>query len=217
MITTKGFRDVLEIGRQIRSRLNDVHLTKPRPLVSRCWSFEVRERLNAEGQVLELLDTEAVRHAVRQLKAGDVEAIVCCFLHSYINPGHERLAADAIRAEYPGVFLAISSEVCPEFREYLRASTTAVNAAIMPLVSRYLDALEPRVQAQGIGAPFYVMQSSSGVMSVQSAKQRPVYMVKSGPAAGIIAAGTFAQPLGYGNVLSFDMGGDDSKGRPDSR
>jgi N-methylhydantoinase A len=211
MITTKGFRDVLEIGRQIRSRLYDVHLTKPRPLVSRRWSFEVRERLDAAGQVLEALDTEAVHHAVRRLKAEDVEAIVCCFLHSYINPAHERLAADIIRAEYPEAFVSISSEVCPEFREYLRASTTAVNAAIMPLVSRYLDALESRLQAKGIAAPFYVMQSSGGVMSVQSAKQRPVYMVESGPAAGVIAAGALALPHGYGNVISFDMGGTTAK------
>jgi N-methylhydantoinase A len=211
MITTKGFRDVLEIGRQIRSRLYDVHLTKPRPLVSRRWSFEVRERLDAEGRVLEPLDAEGVRQAVRQLKAEQVEAIVCCFLHSYINPAHERLAAEILRVEYPEAFLSISSEVCPEFREYLRASTTAVNAAVMPIVSRYLDALESRLQAQGISAPFYVMQSSGGMMSVQSAKQRPVYMVESGPAAGVIAAGAFALPHGYTNVISFDMGGTTAK------
>jgi N-methylhydantoinase A len=211
MITTKGFRDVLEIGRQTRSRLYDVHLTKPRPLVSRRWSFEVGERLDAQGRVLEALDIEGVRRAVRQLKAEAVEAIVCCFLHSYINPAHERLAADIIRTEYPEAFLSISSEVCPEFREYLRASTTAVNAAIMPLVSRYLDALESRLHARGISAPFYVMQSSGGVMSVHSAKQRPVYMVESGPAAGVIAAGAFALPHGYSNVISFDMGGTTAK------
>jgi N-methylhydantoinase A len=211
MITTRGFRDILEIGRQIRSRLYDVHLTKPRPLVSRRWSLEVGERLDAAGAVLEALDTEGVRRAVRQLKAEGVEAIVCCFLHSYINAAHERLAADIIRAEYPEAFLSVSSEVCPEYREYLRASTTAVNAAVMPIVSRYLDALESRLQARGIAAPFYVMQSSGGVMSVRSAKQRPVYMVESGPAAGVIAAGAFALPHGYSNVISFDMGGTTAK------
>ena len=210
MITTKGFRDVLEIGRQIRSRLYDVHLTKPRPLVAR-WSFEVRERLDAAGQVLETLDVDEVRQAVRQLKAEQVEAIVCCFLHSYVNPVHERLAAEILRQEYPEAFQSISSEVCPEFREYLRASTTAVNAAVMPIVSRYLEALESRLQERGITAPFYVMQSSGGVMSVQAAKQRPVYMVESGPAAGVIAAGAFALPHGYTNVISFDMGGTTAK------
>src|SRR5919109_5076272 len=211
MLTTQGFRDLLEIGRQIRARLYDVHLTKPRPLVPRSWSFGIRERLDAEGRVLEPLDVEAVRQAVRQCKAAGREAIVCCLLHSYINPEHERLAAAIVREEYPEAFLAISSEVCPEFREYLRASTTAVNAAIMPLVSRYLDALESQLQARHITAPFYVMQSSGGVMSVQSAKHKPVYMIESGPAAGVIAAGAVAAPHGYANVISFDMGGTTAK------
>jgi N-methylhydantoinase A len=211
MLTTQGFRDILEIGRQIRARLYDVHLTKPRPLVPRRWSFGIRERLDAEGQVLEPLDVEAVRQAVRQCQAAGLEAIVCCFLHSYINPEHERLAAAIVREEYPEAFLSVSSEVCPEFREYLRASTTAVNAAVMPLVSRYLNALESQLQAWRITAPFYVMQSSGGVMSVQSAKHKPVYMIESGPAAGVIAAGAFAAPHGYANVISFDMGGTTAK------
>ncbi len=211
MLTTRGFRDILEIGRQIRSRLYDVHLTKPRPLVPRRWSFGIRERLDAEGRILEALDVDEVRHIVRQCKAAGLEAMVCCFLHSYLNPAHEAMAAAIVRAEYPEAFLSVSSEVCPEFREYLRASTTAVNAAIMPLVSRYLDALEAQLQARRITAPFYVMQSSGGVMSVQSAKQKPVYMIESGPAAGVIAAGAFAAPHGYANVISFDMGGTTAK------
>src|SRR5919201_631797 len=211
LLTTQGFRDILEIGRQIRARLYDVHLTKPRPLVPRRWSFGIRERLDAEGRVLEPLDVEAVRQVVRQCKAAGIEALVCCFLHSYINPEHERLAAAIVREEYPEAFRSVSSEVCPEFREYLRASTTAVNAAIMPLVSRYLDALESQLQVRRITAPFYVMQSSGGVMSVQSAKHKPVYMIESGPAAGVIAAGAFAAPHGYANVISFDMGGTTAK------
>ena len=211
MMTTQGFRDILEIGRQIRARLYDVHLTKPRPLVPRRWSFGIRERLDAEGRVLEPLDVEAVRQVVRQCKAAGLEAMVCCFLHAYINPEHERLAAAIVREEYPEALLSVSSEVCPEFREYLRASTTAVNAAVMPLVSRYLDALESQLQGRRITAPFYVMQSSGGVMSVQSAKHKPVYMIESGPAAGVIAAGAFAAPHGYANVISFDMGGTTAK------
>jgi N-methylhydantoinase A len=211
MITTQGFRDILEIGRQIRSRLYDVHLTKPRPLVSRRWSFEVSERLDADGQVLTPLDSAQVRHIARQLKAAGVEAVVCCLLHSYINPTHERQVAAILREEYPEAFLSVSADVCPEFREYLRASTTAVNAAVMPLVSRYLEALETRLRGRGVTAPFYVMQSSGGVMRVQAAKQRPVYMVESGPAAGVIAAGAFAEPHGYRHVLSFDMGGTTAK------
>jgi N-methylhydantoinase A len=154
MITTRGFRDVLEIGRQIRSRLYDVHLTKPRPLVSRRWSFEVNERLDAAGQVLTPLDVAEVRHIARQLKAAGVEAVVCCLLHSYINPTHERQVAAVLREEYPEAFVSVSADVCPEFREYLRASTTAVNAAVMPLVWRYLEALETRLRIRGVTAPF---------------------------------------------------------------
>jgi N-methylhydantoinase A len=211
MVTTQGFRDILEIGRQIRSRLYDVHLTKPRPLVSRRWSFEVRERLDAEGCVLEPLDVEAVRQVARQLKTAGVEAVVCCLLHSYVNPAHERQVAAILHEEYPEAFLSVSADVCPEFREYLRASTTAVNAAVMPLVSRYLAALERRLHGRGITAPFYVMQSSGGVMSAPSARQKPVYMVESGPAAGVIAAGAFAELHGYRQVISFDMGGTTAK------
>jgi N-methylhydantoinase A len=211
MLTTHGFRDVLEIGRQIRSRLYDVHLAKPRALVPRRWSIGIRERLDADGGVLEPLDVEEVRAAARRLRAEGVDAIVCCFLHSYLNPAHEQAAAAVVRAECPEAYLSVSSEVCPEFREYLRASTAAVNAAVMPLVARYLDALESRLEALGVSAPFYVMQSSGGVMTAASAKQKPVYMVESGPAAGVIAAGAFAAPHGFRDVISFDMGGTTAK------
>ncbi|HEV8471501.1 MAG TPA: hydantoinase/oxoprolinase family protein, partial [Methylomirabilota bacterium] len=211
MLVTRGFRDILEIGRQIRSKLYDVHLQKPAPLVPRRWSLEVGERLDAEGRVLEPLDLGEVRAAVRGLRDEGVEAIVICFLHSYLNPAHERAAAAVVREEMPGVWLSVSSEVCPEFREYLRGSTAAVNAAVMPIVSRYVDALESRLAALGATAPFYVMASSGGVMTSASAKERPVYMVESGPAAGVIAAGAIAAPYGYRNVMSFDMGGTTAK------
>ncbi|MFI5376225.1 MAG: hydantoinase/oxoprolinase N-terminal domain-containing protein, partial [Candidatus Rokuibacteriota bacterium] len=177
MLVTRGFRDILEIGRQIRSRLYDVHLQKPAPLVPRRWSLEVGERLDADGAVLEPLDEGAVRAAVRRLRAEAVEAVVICFLHSYLNPAHERAAAAIVRKEMPEAWLSVSSEVCPEFREYLRGSTAAVNAAVMPIVSRYVDALESRLAALGATAPFYVMQSNGGVMTSASAKERPVYMV----------------------------------------
>jgi N-methylhydantoinase A len=211
MLVTRGFRDILEIGRQIRSRLYDVHLQKPAPLVPRRWSLEVSERLDAEGRVLEPLDLHEVRAAVRRLRDEDVEAVVICFLHSYLNPAHERAAAAVVREEMPGAWLSVSSEVCPEFREYLRGSTAAVNAAVMPIVSRYVDALESRLAVLGATAPFYVMASSGGVMTSASAKERPVYMVESGPAAGVIAAGAVAAPYGHRNVMSFDMGGTTAK------
>ena len=211
MLVTRGFRDILEIGRQIRSRLYDVHLQKPAPLVPRRFSLEVTERLDHEGRVLQPLDLDEVRQAARRLRHDDVEAVVVCLLHSYLNPAHERAVAEIVRAELPDVFLSVSSDVCPEYREYLRASTTAVNAAVMPIVSRYVDALESRLHALGAVAPFYVMQSNGGVMTSSSAKARPVYMVESGPAAGVIAAGAIAAPYGYKNVMSFDMGGTTAK------
>jgi N-methylhydantoinase A len=211
MLVTRGFRDILEIGRQIRSRLYDVHLQKPAPLVARRLSLEVTERLDHEGRVLQPLDLEEARTAARRLREEGVEAVVVCLLHSYLNPAHERAVAEVVRKELPGVHLSVSSEVCPEYREYLRASTTAVNAAVMPIVSRYVDALEARLHALGATAPFYVMQSNGGVMTSASAKARPVYMVESGPAAGVIAAGAIAAPYGHRNVLSFDMGGTTAK------
>jgi len=211
MLVTRGFRDILEIGRQIRSRLYDVHLQKPLPLVERRLSLEVGERLDHEGRVLQPLDLDEVRRAAQQLGRDGVEAVVVCLLHSYLNPAHERAVAEVVRKELPDVYLSVSSQVCPEYREYLRASTTAVNAAVMPIVSRYVDALESRLKALGATAPFYVMQSNGGVMTSASAKARPVYMVESGPAAGVIAAGAIAAPYGHRDVMSFDMGGTTAK------
>lgn len=211
MVTTEGFRDVLEIGYQIRPRLYDIFQAKPKPLVERRWSFGVPERLDARGEVLKPLDEPALRDAVRKMKAGGVEAVVVCFLHSYINPVHEKRAAEIIREEFPEAYLSVSSEVCPEFREFPRASTAAVNAAVMPVVARYVDDLESRLKALEITAPFYIMQSNGGVMSAQSAKVKPVYMVESGPAAGVISAAALARSMGYDNVISFDMGGTTAK------
>jgi N-methylhydantoinase A len=211
MLVTRGFRDILEIGRQIRSRLYDVHLQKPAPLVPRRLSLEVDERLDHEGNVLVPLDLGNVRRAARQLRQDGIEAVVICFLHSYLNAAHERAAAAIVREEVPEALLSVSSDVCPEYREYLRASTTAVNAAVMPIVTRYVDALEARLHALGARGPFYVMQSNGGVMTSASAKARPVYMVESGPAAGVIAASAIAAPYAYRNVMSFDMGGTTAK------
>jgi N-methylhydantoinase A len=161
--------------------------------------------------VLAPLDLDEVRQAAQHLREAGVEAVVVCLLHAYVNPAHERAVAAVVREELPGVHLSVSSEVCPEYREYLRASTTAVNAAVMPIVSRYVDALESRLHALEVRAPFYVMQSNGGVMTSASAKARPVYMVESGPAAGVIAAGAIAAPYGYRDVMSFDMGGTTAK------
>ncbi|MDH4246608.1 MAG: hydantoinase/oxoprolinase family protein [Deltaproteobacteria bacterium] len=211
MLITEGFRDILEIGYQIRPLLYDMFQKKPAPLVERQWSFGVRERLDAHGQVLIPLDERGVRQAVARMKAGGMEAVVICFLHSYLNPVHERRAAAIVRKEFPQAQVSVSSEVCPEFREFPRASTAAVNAAVMPVVARYLDDLERRLTGQRVQAPFYVMQSNGGMMSASVARTRPVYMVESGPAAGVIMAAALARARGYARAISFDMGGTTAK------
>ncbi|HEX7927212.1 MAG TPA: hydantoinase/oxoprolinase family protein [bacterium] len=211
MLTTDGFRDVLEIGYQISPKLYDIYQAKPKPLVQRRYSFGIKERLDAAGKVLTPLDEAAIRKAIRTMKAAGIEAVVVCFLHAYINPVHERRAAAILRKEFPEAHLSVSSEVCPEFREFPRASTAAVNAAVMPVVSRYVDDLQRRLKARRIGAPFYIMQSHGGVMSANVARRKPVYMVESGPAAGVIAAGALAAQCGFRNVISFDMGGTTAK------
>lgn len=211
MLVTEGFRDVLEIGYQIRPRLYDIFQSKPAPLVPRRWSLGIPERLDHEGAVLTPLDEAAVREAVSWLKSEGVEAVVICFLHSYINPAHEQRAAQIVREVFPEAHLSVSAEVCPEFREFTRASTAAVNAAVMPVVSRYVDELQTRLIGQGVTAPFYVMQSNGGVMGAEAAKARPVYMVESGPAAGVIAAAALARTMGHADVISFDMGGTTAK------
>ena len=211
LITTEGFRDVLEIGYQIRPLLYDIYQAKPESLVPRRWSFGIPERLDAQGNVLTPLDEAALRAAITRIKAEDVQAVVVCFLHSYINPVHETRAAEIIRAEFPEAYLSVSSEVAPEFREFPRASTAAVNAAVMPVVARYVDDLEARLAEREIKAPFYIMQSNGGVMGARAAKEKPVFMVESGPAAGVIAAAALARAQGHPNVISFDMGGTTAK------
>ena len=212
MLVTRGFRDILEIGRQIRSRLYDVHLQKPAPLVPRRWSLEVdrasRRRGTRAGAARRRRGARGGAPPAGRARGGGGDLLPALLPEP--RP-RARAAAAIVREEMPDAWLSVSSEVCPEFREYLRGSTAAVNAAVMPIVSRYVDALESRLAALGATAPFYVMQSNGGVMTSASAKERPVYMVESGPAAGVIAAGVVAAPYRYANVLSFDMGGTTAK------
>ena len=210
-ITTQGFRDLLEIQRQIRPVLYDVMFEKPRPLVPRYLAIEVPERLDARGNVLVPLDEEAVRRALRQLKEEEVESIAVCFLHAYINGAHERRAAEIILEEFPEVALSISSEVAPEFREYFRASTTVMNAVIQPPVKRYLQSIGKRLHDRELEAELLVMQSNGGVLTADAAADRPVFMVESGPAAGVIASTYLGSLLSREDVISFDMGGTTAK------
>ena len=210
-ITTDGFRDLLEIQRQIRPTLYDLQFEKPRPLVPRYLCFGIPERLDAQGRVLTPLDENALVDAVEQLKRENVTAVAVCFLHSYINPTHEKRAGEILQEVFPDAIVSLSSEVAPEFREYFRASTTVINACIRPIVAHYLQSIENRLREKGIAAELLVMQSSGGVFTFASASEKPVFMVESGPAAGVIAATYLGTALGHPDVISFDMGGTTAK------
>jgi len=210
-VTTRGFRDILEIARQIRPSLYDLQFEKPPPLVPRHRCFEVAERLTATGEVLVPLDEASVLEAAGAIRALDVEAVAVCLLHSYIDATHENRVAAILREVLPGVAISASADIAPEFREYFRASTTVVNAAIQPAVARYLDRVAKRAVAAGYDALLLVMQSGGGVMSFDQAARRPVFMIESGPAAGVVATIDLAERLGIGDVISFDMRGTTAK------
>ena len=211
LITTEGFRDILEIARQIRPSLYDTQFEKPKPLVPRNLCFGVRERLDAAGAVLTPLDTAALAPIASTMREAGIASVAICFLHSYLNPEHERQAGELLRAHVPEAAVSLSSDVAPEIREYYRASTTVINAALRPIVSRYLASIEGSLRKQGISSELLVMQSSGGLMTFADGRRRPVYMVESGPAAGVIAAAHVGEALGYENVISFDMGGTTAK------
>ena len=210
-VTTDGFRDLLEIARQVRPTLYDPQFEKPPPLVPRDRAVVVRERLGPAGEVLVPLDDDSVREAAAILRREAVESVAVCLLHAYVNPAHEQRVGAILAEELPGVPVSLSAEVAPEFREYLRASTTVINAAIRPVVERYLERIEARLAAAGIDAKLLVMQSSGGVFSSEAARRRPVFMVESGPAAGVIASAYLGETIGCADILSFDMGGTTAK------
>lgn len=210
-ITTAGFRDLLEIGRQVRPSLYDVHFEKPRPLVPRNLCFEVRERLDSQGSELEPVDEARVHEIARKLAEEEVVSVAVCFLHAYLNPAHEQRVGELLRAHNRELIVSLSSEVCPEFREYFRATTTIINACVRPVLSRYLKGIERRLRGREMHAELLIMQSSGGVLTFEMGAEKPVYMVESGPAAGVIVSNHIAGALGYPNAISFDMGGTTAK------
>lgn len=210
-VTTEGFRDMLEIARQIRPSLYDLQFEKPPPLVPRQLCFEVPERLDAKGEVVTPLDETALAKVVERIVESEVEAVAVCLLHSYRNPDHEQRIGKAIAARLPNVIISLSSDVVPEFREYLRASTTVINSAVAPIVSTYLASITEKLHAANITSELLVMQSSGGVYPAAAASDNPVFMVESGPAAGAVAAASLGTALGQPNVISFDMGGTTAK------
>ncbi len=210
-VTTEGFGDMLEIARQVRPSLYDVHFEKLRPLVPRDLCYEVPERLDAAGGVLRPLEEDSVREIAGALRARDVRSVAVCLLHGYANPVHETRVAEILREEDPELLISLSSSVCPEFREYFRASTCVINACIVPVVARYLAGIEEGLGRAGLDAALLVMQSNGGVLTAEQAASKPVFMVESGPAAGVVSANFIAGQLGYADLISFDMGGTTAK------
>ncbi len=211
LVTTEGFRDVLEIGRGNYLRMYDVVYRRPTPLVPRGRCLEVRERLGARGEELVPLDEAAVRAAARRLAAEGVESVALVFLFSYRNAAHERRAAEILAEELPDVPLSVSHRLTQEWREYERTSTTVVNAYILPIVDRYLGAFGRELGARGFRGGLLITQSNGGAFALEAARAKPVHTIESGPAAGAVGCAALAGVLGLDRAISFDMGGTTAK------
>lgn len=211
LITTCGFRDVLILGRQKRYETYDLHMVKPEPLVPREQIFEVRERVSHEGEVLTPLDEADMAETLAKVAAGGYEAVAVAFLHAYANPAHERAVGEALRAKLPGVALSLSYDVSPKLREYERTNTTVANSFVKPLVGEYVRRLSESFAAMGADCDLSIMQSNGGLVSPALAREYPIRIVESGPAAGVLLAGQVGREIGADHVLSFDMGGTTAK------
>ena len=206
LITTRGFRDVIELRRRNRPHTYGL-IGEFHPLIPRELRFEVEERTDFEGTVLQPVSETQVEAVARRLLAKQVEAVAVCFLHSYVNPHNEAKAGQVLARLRPNDFVVLSSEIMPEFREFERFSTTVINAYVQPLVGRYLDALARKLHAHGYRKDILVIQSNGGVMSLEVCKRFAVNTISSGPAAGVIAAGATARAVGFRNSITCDMGG----------
>jgi N-methylhydantoinase A len=211
LITTQGFRDVLYIARQRRYDMYDLKIDMPSPLIPRGLCFEVSERTLADGTIARPLAEEEVPALAERIKAACVESLAICLLHGYRNPQHERHLRQLLSAQLPGLPISLSSDVAPEIREYERASTTVVNAYVLPLVKAYIDRLEKRLTKLGFSGRLYVMSASGGTMDPETAEQLPVRMIESGPAAGALAAVALGRRRREDTLISFDMGGTTAK------
>jgi len=211
LLTTRGFRDVLELRRLRVPKLYDLFWDKPRPLVERALRLEIDERIDHTGAVLVPLDLAQAERAAEQLVAAGVEAIAVSLLHAYANPAHEQAIGELLRRRWPKLSVSLSHEVLPIIREYERTSTTVINAYVQPLVAHYVQSLRGQLDAADVTAPLLIMQSNGGVMSDVAAAIKPAYIVESGPAAGVIASVGLARELGIDNVITFDMGGTTAK------
>jgi len=211
LIATEGFRDSVEIAYEHRFEQYDLYMDRPAPLVPRHRRLGVPERVAADGEVLLALDEDVLIEQARVLEGEGIEALAICFLHSYMNADHERRARDLIADILPNVAITISSEVCPEIREYERMSTACANAYVQPMMARYLGELESGLAGIGLTSPLLLMMSSGGITTVETASRQPIRLVESGPAGGAILARNIAAQNGLDRVLSFDMGGTTAK------
>ncbi|HEY4349170.1 MAG TPA: hydantoinase B/oxoprolinase family protein [Gaiellaceae bacterium] len=211
LVTTEGFRDVLELRRMRMPHLYDYFWTKPPSLVPRRLRFEIAERVTARGAVEKALDDHESRALAARLRDAGAEAVAVCLLHAYLYPEHERRLGEILREELPGIPVSLSSEILREQQEYERTATTVVNAYVRPLMGRYVADIRHGLDALGIGAQLTIMQSSGGLMTALDAATKPVYALESGPAAGVVASLALARTLGHENVITFDMGGTTAK------
>ena len=211
LLTTKGFRDVYEIGRANRLDMYDCLYNKPKPLVPRELRFEVTERVRSSGDILEPLDRDEAASVLKKLKDLGVESLAVCLINAYVNPVHEKELGELARKICPDIPVTLSHEVLREYREYERTSTTCVNAYVAPRVTKYVRELEGEIRRKDFRGSLLIMQSNGGVMSPELATQKPVTLMESGPAGGVVGAIGIGELLGHRNVISFDMGGTTAK------
>lgn len=206
-VTTEGFRDTLEIGRQHRKHLYDPYQSKPEPLIKRRNRFAVRERMSAKGETRRPLDEEQARAVARTIAEREIQAVGIGFINSYANPAHEQRMREIIRAECPGTYVVISAETRPIFREHPRFTTTAVRACMMPVMTAYFDQLAQALEGKGFKGALLILKSNGGVMGAQNAKERPEELIESGPAGGVSYAAYLTQTTSAKNVIHTDVGG----------
>jgi N-methylhydantoinase A len=211
LITTQGFRDALEIGREKRYDIYDIFLENPQPLVPRALRREVGERLDETGRILIPLNRMEVLDVVEGLLRDGMEALAVVLLHSFRNPAHERIIREVVESEFPSLTLSLSSDVMPEIREFERTSTTVANVYVKHIARRYLNRLRAEVQQLGLRGDLYVMLSNGGITTCETASDYPIRLIESGPAAGALAASFYSQLKGLDHVISFDMGGTTAK------
>ncbi|MEE8194917.1 MAG: hydantoinase/oxoprolinase family protein, partial [Candidatus Bipolaricaulota bacterium] len=211
LITTQGFRDVLEIQRANRTDMYNLFYQKPKPFVPRRFRFEVRERLNYKGEILQPLAEEDVVAAVEACKKARIEAIAICYIHAYANHAHEQRTQEIVQELYPEVSVTSSHEITQEWREYERTNSTVLNAYVQPAAELYLSTLDEELSRMGAPGTKYAMQSNGGTTTFAQAQRVPIHLVESGPVGGVIGASIIAKAVDEKSVISFDMGGTTAK------